>query len=88
MRHSSAYEHFVSEGRAQGVEEGRAQGVEEGSVLEARTSSSCESANAASALPTQQSGPRSKSMTDLKCLRQLLDKLLSATGWHDLLSDL
>ena len=57
-------------------------------ISKKRATPSCESASVASALPTREPGPGLKSMTDLKSLRQVIDRLLSPTGWNDLLADL
>jgi predicted transposase YdaD len=83
MRQSSAYEHFVSEGRALGVKEG----IKEGSLLEARKLI-LRIGQRSFGPPDSTIQARIESIADLESLEQLLEKLLSSTGWSDLLADL
>jgi hypothetical protein len=83
MRQSSAYEHFVSEGRALGVKEG----IEEGSLLEARKLI-LRIGLRRFGPPDQITRAKVEAIADLERLDQLIETLPSATGWDDLLSEL
>ena len=75
MAEPSAYEYFVAEGRELGhLEEAR------DTILRIGQRSF--------GPPDQRTRARIEDMTDLKRLRQVIDRLLSPTGWSDLLSDL
>lgn len=77
MRQSSAYEHFVSEGRAQGVEEG--------SVLEARKLI-LRIGRRHFGTPSQAIQDAIASITDLERLEFLAEHANSASNWTDLLA--
>jgi hypothetical protein len=75
MGQPSAYEYFVAEGR------------ELGRLDEARDTI-LRIGERSFGPPDQRARARIESITDLKCLRKVIDRLLSPTNWHDLLSDL
>lgn len=75
MAEPSAYEYFVAEGRVLGrLEEAR------DTILRIGERSF--------GPPDQRTRARIEGMTDLNCLKQVIDRLLSPTGWSDLLADL
>jgi hypothetical protein len=75
MRQPSAYEYYVAEGR----ELGR---------LEEACDTILRIGQRSFGPPDQRTRARIEGMTDLKCLRQVIDRLLSPTGWNDLLAEL
>jgi hypothetical protein len=79
----SAYEQSVPEGFAVAFKEG----YEEGRLLEA-SDTILRIDQRSFGPPDKTTKSKIKSVTDLKRLRHLIDKLPSATGWSDFLADL
>jgi len=75
MAEPSAYEYFVAQGRELGrLEEAR------DTILRIGERSF--------GPPDRATRARIEGLTDLNCLRKVIDRLLSPTGWNDLLSEL
>jgi predicted transposase YdaD len=85
MRQSSAYEHFVSEGRVQGLKEGLQEGVRKGHLEEARETL-LRQGQIRFGPPDQKTEDALESVTDLKQLKSLLDRVITAHSWSDLVA--
>jgi predicted transposase YdaD len=79
MRQSSAYEHFVSEGRAIGRKEGH---------LEEARETLLRLGQIRFGPPDQTIEDALESVTDLKLLKSLLDRVITATDWSELVASL
>ena len=84
LRDSSTYRETLQEGMAAGLQEGKAAGLQEGSLEEGRRVLLRLGQKRFGAAPAE-AVQRIEAMTNVGQLEALIDRVLEAEGWNDLM---